>query len=242
MVTIQVTDAEDRMTSGPFRIAVLPAPRLNLSLTPTSRTLDPVVQIPVQLTIPAPCPADVFGRLTIVASDPDATLLQNGASVGSVPFAIRAGSTAATFAAGAVLLQSGTSSDPFSLIVSADVPNQSATQQYSVPPLAPRLTAGQFSPTAEGFVVSVDGFSTTREVQTATFQFHYDTVLSAPYTISVAGIFRDWFQSATASGRGVFLYRQPFTITGSGSITAVDVTLTNSAGTSSILTLRPEVR
>jgi hypothetical protein len=56
--------------------------------------------------------------------------------------------------------------------------------------------------------------------------------------LPIADIFRSWYQS---TGGGLFIYRQPFTLTGIGALTSVQVNLTNSVGTSTTLTLSPEL-
>jgi hypothetical protein len=108
--------------------------------------------------------------------------------------------------------------------------------------LPPQISSGQFTPANGGFVITLEGFSTTREVQAATFQFHTKDISSAPYTLSVFAIFQNWYQSSAGAGTGVFLYRQPFSLAGLGSITSVDVSLTNSVGTSSVYTFTPEAQ
>ena len=240
-VTVQVTDSQNQTANGNYRIIVAPAPTLSLQLAPAGTTLDPQTQQPVQLIFAAPYPMEITGRVTLAGTqDPDATLIQNGQARLSVPFTIAAGATIASFTGGPILLQSGTSSQPFTATATTDTPQQTTTQQYSVLPLPPKLTSGQYSPTSNGFDLTLQGFSTTREIQTATFRFHSNDTSSAPYTMSVANIFQAWYQSPSSAGSGIFLYHQPFVMTGLGSITSVDVTLTNSVGTSFALTLTPE--
>jgi hypothetical protein len=173
--------------------------------------------------------------------DPDATFIQTGQPSLTVAFTIPAGTTTPIFADATILLQAGTSAQPFTVTATTEAPPQSATQQYSILPLPPKVTSGQYSATPDGFNLTLQGFSTTRDVQSATFRFHSADTSSPPYTMSVANIFQAWYQSPTSTGSGIFLYHQPFVMSGLGSITSVDVTLTNSVGTSSTLNLTPEV-
>ena len=240
-VTVQVTDSQNQTASANYRIIVGPAPTLSLQLSPAGATLDPLTQQPLQLTLATAYPMDITGHIALTgAQDPDATFIQNGQARLSFSFTIPAGSTTALFTGGPVLLQSGTSSQAFTATATTDSPQQTATQQYTVLLLPPKLTSGQYSPTSDGFNLTLQGFSTTREVQSATFRFHSADTSSAPYTMSVANIFQAWYQSSSSAGSGIFLYHQPFVMSGLGSITSVDVTLTNSVGTSSVLTLTPE--
>ena len=241
-ITVQVTDSQNQTASGNSRLNVAPAPTLSLQLSPAGTTLDPLTQHPLQLTLATAYPMDITGHVSLGGTqDPDATFIQNGQALLIVPFTIAAGSTTAIFSGGSVLLQSGTSSQAFTATATTDTPQQTATQQYTVLPLPPKITSGQYSPTSDGFTLTLQGFSTTREVQTATFRFHSNDTSSAPYTMSVANIFQAWYRSSSSAGSGIFLYHQPFVMTGLGSITSVDVTLTNSVGTSSAITLTPEV-
>jgi hypothetical protein len=239
-VTIQVTDSQNQLASGVYRLVVGSAPVLTLRLAPVAGTLDPLTQQAVQLTLASPYPLNLTGHVTLATADPDAALLQNGVSVRDVAFTVATGSTTANFPAGAVLLQSGTSAQPFTLTATTDSPQQTTSQQYSLLPLPPRLTSGVFTMTPSGFSITLHGFSTTREVQTATFRFYSKDTSSAPYTMAVTTIFQAWYSTTAAAGTGVFLYQQPFTMTGLGAITSVDITLTNSVGTSSPITLTPE--
>ena len=238
-ITIQVTDSQTRTATAPYRLLVGPAPSLLLHLTPPSSTLDPQSQHPLQLTLDSAYPSPLTGNLTLTGTqDPDATFLLDGHPALTVPFSIAAGTTAATFASTTLLLQSGTSSQPFTVTATTDTPPHVATQQYNVLPSPPKITSAQYTAIPTGFAITLTGFSTTREVQTATFRFFNNTVSTAPFTLPIADIFRSWYQS---TGGGLFIYRQPFTLTGIGALTSVQVNLTNSVGTSTTLTLSPEL-
>jgi hypothetical protein len=244
-ITIQVTDSQNQSASAQYTLIVAPAPILSLQITPAGSTIDPLTQHPVQLALGSAYPAGLTGKLVLSGTqDPDATFIQNGQHVLAAAFVIPSGATTSTFSDGPVILQSGTSSSAITVTAITDTPQQSTSQQFSVLPLTPQLTSGQYTTTADGFVLTVHGFSTTRELQTATFRFSTQGASSAPFTMSVADLFHAWYETASSAGSGTFLYRQPFRLTGTGAapITSVAVTLTNSVGTSSTLTLTPEAQ
>jgi hypothetical protein len=243
-VTIQVTDSQAATASANYTIQVNPAPAVGLLISPSSPTLNPLTQQPVQIALASPYPTDLAGQISLTGTqDPDAVFIQNSQTALSIPFTIRAGTTTATFTGGPVLLQSGTSSQPFSINATTTTPAQSASQQFSVLPLPPQITGTSYSPGSGSFTITLQGFSTTREVSQATFRFFTNNQSSAPYTMSVADIFKTWYQNPQSSGSGIFKYVQPFTLTGDlASVTSVQVTLTNSAGTSPPATISMEAR
>jgi len=114
---------------------------------------------------------------------------------------------------------------------------QTATAQDRVLPLTPAITAARYQKTSTGFDLIIDGYSTTREVQSATFRFYgSNNVSSPPFTLDVPNIFASWYKSTASRGSGIFFYQQSFTLTGdlaSLSLTYVEVSLTNSVGSSS---------
>jgi hypothetical protein len=88
---------------------------------------------------------------------------------------------------------------------------------------------------AGGFDVVISGFSTTREVGSATFQFTTaagSRLDSNTVTVQTESAARQWFaDSRSAAYGGQFTFTQPFTLT-NVTLTEVSVTLTNAQGTS----------
>ena len=87
----------------------------------------------------------------------------------------------------------------------------------------------------------MEGLSNTLEATTATFHFHAakgDTLSDPDITVSVPTAFSTWFGSTNSAQFGsLFSYTQQFVLSGSpSSISSVDVTLTNSVGTSNMVT------
>jgi hypothetical protein len=122
-------------------------------------------------------------------------------------------------------------------ILPAPPPTATATIQ----PHVPVITANSVqitNLTATGFDVVLTGYSTTRDMTTATFTFTASsgTAFSGTTTFSVpvSSEFSAWYQSAQSQSFGsMFKLQVPFTLTGNVNVLqSVSVTLTNSFGTS----------
>ena len=94
--------------------------------------------------------------------------------------------------------------------------------------------------TAGGLSVDVTGFSNSRDMVSATFQFQASagtSLQTSQVTIPVDQIFGTWYSDANSHQFGSqFTFTQPFTISGNAAgITNVSVTLTNKQGASSVI-------
>ena len=110
-----------------------------------------------------------------------------------------------------------------------------------VPRVAPTITSLSFSASGNTLTVLVTGFSTTREIQSATFAFTPASGASLDQkalTVPATGLFTTWYTTADSAQFGsAFTYTQLFTLSGDASTVAgVGVTLTNSVGTSTEVT------
>ena len=110
-----------------------------------------------------------------------------------------------------------------------------------VPRAAPTITAVSFSTSGSTLTVLVTGYSTTRELQSATFNFTPASGASLnqkTITIPASTLFQTWFTTTGSAQYGsAFTYTQLFTLSGNASaVGGVGVTLTNSIGTSSEVT------
>ncbi len=119
------------------------------------------------------------------------------------------------------------------------LPTPSPALTVAILPSAPVVTSVQLvNVTSTGFVVKVEGYSTIREVQSATFAFAaaagaqlQATQVTIPFNGSDQS---QWFGTAAslASG-GTFSLQVPFAYSGNpAALGTVTVTLTNSRGTS----------
>ncbi|HEY3738209.1 MAG TPA: hypothetical protein VGL53_00120, partial [Bryobacteraceae bacterium] len=114
------------------------------------------------------------------------------------------------------------------------------SKSFVIAPGAPSITIGAvkiINGTSTGFTVELTGFSTTREIKSATLTFTSSQTITggSTVTVDVSSIFNTYFSSSSGNANGgTFKLDIPFTIAGgdAGIVTAVSVTLTNSVGTS----------
>jgi hypothetical protein len=203
----------------------------------------------VRLSGPAPQPLN--GSLTMsytptgaLRPDPSVRFETGGTSVA---FTVAQGSDAAVFSnnEGTVGFQTGTVAASFVFSASlaaaeADVtPSPAPTRTASVaggPPTISRVLVE--SVTGTGFTVVVVGFSPTREITQATFNFTgRNGVQVQPASVTpggIADVFRNWFQSDASTAYGsMFTLTIPFTISGeANAIASVSATVSNAQGAS----------
>jgi len=239
-----------------------PPPLPAYTVTGPTGTTPPMSQPAIGLKLASPYPVAISGVLTISASgdlpgDPGVQFATGGAST---PFVIPANSTDAMFGAQGpqIRLQTGTVSSTITLTPSFTTQaggvdltpgGSAATLQFSVAPAAPILiTIKTGSVTANGFVLTVTGFSTTRSLSNLNVQFTPATdvtVATTQFSIDVGRISQIWFQSnASIAFGGQFSISVPFTFQGTPpeektlveTISSLSVTASNSVGTSNSLT------
>jgi hypothetical protein len=106
---------------------------------------------------------------------------------------------------------------------------------------APVITNVSLSPAAGGFQVIVTGFSTTREVTSATFQFTPaagSRLEASQVTVQTDAAAKQWFSDARSASFGSqFTFVQPFSLQ-NATLSEVSVTLTNAQGTSQAVRAR----
>jgi hypothetical protein len=143
------------------------------------------------------------------------------------------------------VLQAGTVAGTIELSVSnvqvagTNVATNSSTFDVQIPRLPPVITSVRIlNRTSAGFDVEVTGYSTTRDITGATFDFGAASgqkLLTVELTPDVTSTFTEYYQSPDSDSVGsAFVYTQPFVIK-QGTVKAVasvTVALTNSAGTS----------
>jgi hypothetical protein len=177
--------------------------------------------------------------------------LQFAAGGTTLNFTIPAGASTVSPIAGGTIQQgtvAGTLTVTLTSLTSGGVsilPATPVTATATILPLAPVITANSVqitNLTATGFDVVLTGYSTTRDITTATFTFTASsgTAFSGTTTfpVSVGSAFSAWYQGAQSQSFGsMFKLQVPFTITGNASVLgSVSVTLTNSVGTSAPVT------
>jgi hypothetical protein len=196
---------------------------------------------------------DLNGTLSLVftsavgGNDPAIQFSSGGPKVN---FTIPAGTTQAVFGQN-VLLLTGTTAG--SIVVSASVtagganvtPTPVPSVTITIAKAAPVITGVTFTTSGTSLVVSVTGYSNTRDMTSGAFQFVAatgSTLTAAPITVNLAAAFSTWYQSQANSSAGT-QFTFPETIPFTGNVVAigsVSVTLVNSAGTSATVTATRE--
>jgi hypothetical protein len=239
---INVSDSRAQTYSAPFS-QIVTASGLTIGGLPT--TANSAQQLPVNVTIPSPYLVDLNGTLSIVftsavgGSDPAIQFSSGGSKVN---FTIPAGTTQAVFGQN-VLLLTGTTAG--TIVVSSTItanganvtPSPIPSVTITVAKAAPVITGVTFTTSGTALIVTVSGFSNTRDMASATFQFVAaagSTLTAAPITVSLAAAFSTYFQSQSNATQGTqFTFPESIPFTGNPiAIGSVSVTLVNSAGTS----------
>ena len=198
----------------------------------------------VTLSLPTVSPVEATGTLTI-AFTPDTTLVPDDPSVDfaatgarSMPFTVHQGSTQVLLnGQSSAVFQTGTTSGKINFYVSSNVPFQSAsTAAVTIPPAKVSVDSALGSGLAGSVVLQITGYDNTYSAGPMSFVF-YETggralsqgSLSADFTSG----FRTYFSKAQAGG----MFQAAITFPVNGDVTqvgAVDVQITNSAGTASL--------
>jgi sugar lactone lactonase YvrE len=215
-------------------------------------TLNPTEQVPVQLTLGTPSPEPVTGKLTLTftsdavnnADDPGVTFINPATSTRTITFTFPPNTTTAQFSLDGVLLRVGTVAGTARLTMTEvkvggkDVSPSNPTFDVLVPRLVPVITSMKIvNRTAAGFDVEVTGYSTSRDITVATFQFAPATGANLQTTQlqpGVTSVFTEYYQSPKSVAVGsAFLYVQPFMVEGDvNAVGSVTLTLTNAQGVS----------
>jgi hypothetical protein len=114
-------------------------------------------------------------------------------------------------------------------------PSAAPRKSIRIDRTAPIITSLKVTPVSNGFELAVTGFSTTREVSAATFQFTPaagSSLVSSQVSVSTADAARQWYADTRSADFGSqFTFTQPFTVSGA-TLSEVSVALTNGQGTS----------
>lgn len=253
--TLSVATEEGPSNAVP--IVVLPqSPTLVYEMP---KLLNPTQQTPIQLALAAPGGEPVTGELTLTfvpnastsTDDPNVTFInsQTNARSATVTFPVNVAKGQVSIPNG--VLQAGTVAGTIRLsmtdvqVAGMNVTPAGSTFDIEVPRLVPVITNVRIlNRSAAGFDVEVTGYSTSREIAAATFDFseakgaHLLTLHVQPEVVSS---FTTYYQSGPSSVvGGAFVYVQPFTVQ-QGDVNAVGsvtVTLSNAQGPSQAKTAR----
>jgi hypothetical protein len=241
--TVTLTDSAKTSILVPLKLVI--APTINFG--GISNT--PFTQLPIGLSLTSSCPVAISGQLSLTfVPNPlnpgdDKTI---GLSTGSAAsFNIAANAATATFAGSAttVGLQTGTVAGTITIGATLSggqtdlTPPSGSATLITINRLVPAITSVTASRSSLTLTVTVQGYSTTRELISATFTFNGANIQSPPVSVDLRSLSNGWFvnQASTAANTGgQFSYVQQFAVTGDATkVTSVSVTLTNSIGTSS---------
>ncbi len=250
--TAQITVLSAGVTSNSVAISIgAPA----VSITGVHSTSAPTQQLNVGIQLANPTPSALQGTLQLgftpsVAGLPAGYMdpaLQFSAGGRTLQFTIPAGATGVPVLTGGTIQQgtvAGTITVTLTSLTSGGVnamPPTAVTASATILPLPPVITANSVkitNLTATGFDVVLTGYSTTRDMTTATFTFTAAAgsqfTGASTFSVPVNAAYTAWYQSAQSQSFGsMFQLQVPFTITGNtGILQSVSVTLTNSVGTS----------
>jgi hypothetical protein len=251
--TVQVKDAVGLTNTAPLSLeAALPAlPAVTFG--GLTSPVDPRQQPSFTLSLASPFPVALSGDVTLTfqssavapADDPTIQFLPGGRTAS---FTIAAGKTEALFdvppppmTVPQMAFSTGTVAGTITLTATfrdgdTDVtPSPAPFHAVVVNPAPPKIDSVTIQSSGTGTAVVVTGFATSRQVTGATFTLTIGggSTTSNTVTVDVTNAFSQWYQDpASAAFGSTFVYHQPFTISGPGSITAASVTLTNAQGTS----------
>ena len=146
-----------------------------------------------------------------------------------------------------ILLQAGTISGTITVTLQLTAsginvtPANLAPIAIVVPKVAPTVSSVTFSTSGDTLSVVVTGYSSTREIQSASFSFTAATGASLAeksITVPANTLFETWYTTAESAQYGsAFTYTQQFTLSGPATaVGGVGVTLTNTIGTSTEVT------
>ena len=229
-----------------FSINLPPPPSLRLSApTGVGPAQQPTIDFGLNSNYPLPITATVtltfVSNATVPVDDPAIQFASGGRTM---TFTVPANTT--TFPA--VQISSGTVAGTITIAVTltaagANVTPPNASTTIVIPKSAPVLVAGKVKLVhANGYIeVDVTGYSTTRDMTSATFHLNAApgaSFIATDITVPMSASFTTWYQSAVSGQFGSqFSYAQPFTVVGdTNQIQSVTVTLTNSAGASVSMT------
>ena len=253
IVNITVTNPDGTVSNAlPFTVVSLPAITISGNITAAGTNQ-------VALTLDAPAPVDLSGTLVMSflanALNTPANYvdpaMQFAAGGTSINFTIAKGSKTAVlpgngfFSPGSV---AGTLTFTLTrLLAGIDnvTPTPAPTKSFTIDRGVPVITPNSvkiINSSAGGFTVEVIGFSTSREVKSATMTFTASTISidgGGTVTVDVTNAFNAYFSSVIGlTNGGAFKLDIPFTISGGDAtgVTAVTLTLTNSVGSTQPIT------
>jgi len=246
--TVTVTDLNQVSATQQYVLAVaaptLPAPAIGGVTDTEPPGQQPGLSLQLANSYPLPLNGTITLTFASAVGNIDDPAIQFSTGGRTANFTIPAGSTSAVFSTANFAVATGTVAGQITLTLTFSASGENVTPQptptriITIPAQAPVITKVTAQHTAGGIEVDVTGFSNSRDMASAAFQFQASagtSLQTSQVTVQVDPIFGAWYNDATSQQFGSqFTFTQPFTITGNAAgITNVSVTLTNKEGTSS---------
>jgi hypothetical protein len=241
--SLQATDAGGRSAVQGFTLAVNLAPAPSIVYSGLADFVQPAQQPTFTLSLGSSYPVPLDGTLTLaftpdagIGVDDPAIKLANGSRTMSFTVAANQTDIALTPLPS---FQTGTVAGTIQLSVAlkangADLgPLQGAQKTIRVDRLAPKITNVSVAKSTSGLQFEVTGYTTTRDLVSATFQFRQaGTGVTAEVTVPLTSAATAWFTD-TGSWKfgGVFEFTLPFT-TDPASFGGASISLSNAQGVS----------
>jgi len=245
---VAVADSSGGSASSAFSLIVALPPTPTVSITGLSATASPAQQSVFGVQLSSAYWLDITGSVTLTftpnaVNDSDDPAIQFSTGGRTLNFTIPAGQTTASWNSPPAI-QTGTVAGVIKLGLRFSAGGLNLTPilapsfSAAIAAAVPQIDTVQVVKTTGGFSILTTGYSTSREVTQATFDFTATVggqVQTGALTASVGNTFTAWYTGESATQYGsVFLYTQSFTMEGNVSdMTSVSVTLTNSMGNSS---------
>jgi hypothetical protein len=241
--TVYVVDNNASLASGMEQLTVGLPTTAAATITGLPASAAPATQPSLNVTLINPYPATITANLTLTfapasgADDPAIQFITGGRTAQIV---IPAGDTSGI---GNIGVQTGTVAGTITITAqllagTANVtPTPAPSTTIVVPAGAPVITAVSATRTSTGFTVTVTGYASNRDVDTAAYQFspsEGSTLTTTQVSTPVTSLFTQWYGGSSAAQYGSqFTLTQAFTVNGSASsVFSVSVTLMNALGTS----------
>ena len=244
--TARVTDQDKATVSQVFSLTVLPGAAPVVSFDGLPAIIAPAQQPVFSVALASGYPVPLKGHLTL-SFTPDPGINVDDKSISfitggrTMDFDVPANTTTPVFSVPQAALQTGTVAGTIQITVQLlagdlDVtPSPAPGATVRIDRTAPVITNVKITSVANGFQIVVTGFSTTREVSTATFQFTPaagSSLVASQVAVPTSSAAQQWFTDpSSADFGGQFTLVQPFTLQGA-TLSDVSVTLTNAQGTS----------
>jgi hypothetical protein len=242
-VVVSVTDGNSSAARKTLQITVDATAMPRFVLTGVPDTSAPEQQHRVGLNVADPASTALTGRLRLAfapdaANPADDPAVQFSTGGRAIDVAVSQGGTSATFAPAAPAVLTGTVSGTITVSIDVSGAGSAVLRQTRVNRMPPRILSAAAIPNESGFAIRIVGYSTSREMQRATFTFGGAAGANLRTTeipVEISQPFTTWYQDAASAAFGsTFEYVQPFQVQGDRSaIASVTVTLTNSSGSAS---------